>query len=121
MTDILLKLALALGTVLITALGEELVRLIITKIKNDKAQRILTRITEIVTSAVKATYQEYVESLKDKNIFTKEAQVEALQKAKNKIIEEMTQAMRNYLASTFGDVDTWIDTTIHSTIYDLKN
>ena len=70
-------------TTLVTWGTERLIALINSKLKNTKYAKYLTDAVGIVSRAVKTTYQTYVEALKDKNAFTGEAQLEALNKAKD--------------------------------------
>ncbi len=67
------------------------------------------------------SYQTYVESLKDKNMFTPEAQKEALLKAGEMALAQLTEDSKKWIETNFGDVKTWITNTIESVIYDLKN
>lgn len=45
---------------------------------SSKYAKYLTSIVDVITRAVKTTYQTYVETLKNKDMFTAEAQKEAL-------------------------------------------
>ena len=70
----------ALGIIitgLATWLSSVLVKFLNEKIKDKQLTKWLTQIVDIITSAVKFTYQTYVEELKDKDIFTKKAQEKA--------------------------------------------
>lgn len=113
-----------LGTIL-TALAtwgvERLIAWLNTKIKNNKALKLLTDAIGIVQAAVKATYQTYVEELKDKNAFTAEAQKTALNAAIKTATDTLSDEAKNYITTNFGDLTGWIVLQIESTLYDLKN
>lgn len=118
---ILLSALSVVITALVTWGTERLIALINTKLKNTKYAKYLTDSVDIVSRAVKTTYQTYVEALKDKDIFTGEAQVEALNKAKDIAVLQLSAEMKTFIESNFGDVEKWLTSTIESAIYDLKN
>jgi predicted PurR-regulated permease PerM len=91
------------------------------KIKNKKLAAFAATILTVVTSAVKATYQSYVEGLKGTDAWTKEAQEKALQMALDTAKEELTTEALAYIEKQHGDVDKYIKTLIESILYDLKN
>lgn len=108
-------------TALVTWGTERLIALINSKIKNTKYAKYLADSVDIVSRAVKTTYQTYVEALKDKNMFTSDAQAEALNKAKDIAVSQLSAEMKTFIESNFGDVEKWLTSTIESVIYDLKN
>lgn len=92
-----------------------------TKIKNKELAAFAATILTVVNSAVKATYQSYVEGLKGTNAWTKEAQEKALQMALETAKEELTTEALAYIQEQHGDIDQYIKTLIESVLYDLKN
>lgn len=92
-----------------------------TKIKNKELAAFAATILTIVNSAVKATYQSYVEGLKGTDAWTKEAQEQALQMALDTVKSELTTGAIAYIQEQHGDVDKYIKTLIESVLYDLKN
>ena len=118
---ILLSVISIVLTALVSWGAERLIALINTKLANSKIAKYLTSAVDVVTRSVKATYQTYVESLKDKNMFTPEAQKEALLKAGEMALAQLTEDSKKWIETNFGDVKTWITNTIESVIYDLKN
>lgn len=118
---ILLSVISIVLTALVSWGAERLIALINTKLANSKFAKYLTSAVDVVTRSVKATYQTYVESLKDKNMFTPEAQKEALLKAGEMALAQLTEDSKKWIETNFGDVKTWITNTIESVIYDLKN
>lgn len=111
--------------IIITALAswaaERAIALINSKLNNSKYAKYLVDATNIITGAVKSTYQTYVQALKDKDMFTLEAQAEALSKAKEIAIGQLSLEVKKYLEENFGEVESWINSQIESVIYDLKN
>lgn len=91
------------------------------KIKNAEVAAFLSEATRIVSDAVKVTYQTYVESLKDKNAFTKEAQEKALAMAAKTAKAQMGEKLKAYIEANYGNIDAWITSMIESVIYNLKN
>ena len=114
----------ALG-IIITGLAtwgtSALVNWLNSKIKNKELTAFATTILNVVSVAVKATYQSYVEGLKGTDAWTKEAQEKALQMALKTAKEELTVEAITYIQQQHGDVDKYIKTLIESVLYDLKN
>ncbi len=108
-------------TALVTWLSERLITYLNTKITNTKYAKHLTDAVSIVMGAVKSTYQTYVEELKDKNMFTKEAQKEALNRAKDIALAQLSQELKTFIETNFGDLEKWIQEAVESSLYDLKN
>ena len=106
---------------LISIAGAKLIQFINSKIKNNKAADLLTTATTIVINAVRSVFQTYVEALKKEGSFNKDAQIIALNKAKDIALTQMTDEVKNYLVTTYGSLDTWLDTNIEATINILKN
>ena len=106
---------------LISIAGAKLIQFINSKIKNNKAADLLTTATTIVINAVRSVFQTYVEALKKEGSFNKDAQIIALNKAKDIALTQMTDEVKNYLVTTYGSLDSWLDTNIEANINILKN
>lgn len=106
---------------LISIAGAKLIQFINSKIKNNKAADLLTTATTIVINAVRSVFQTYVEALKKEGSFNKDAQIIALNKAKDIALIQMTDEVKNYLVTTYGSLDSWLDTNIEAAINILKN
>lgn len=106
---------------LISIAGAKLIQFINSKIKNNKAADLLTTATTIVINAVRSVFQTYVEALKKEGSFNKDAQIIALNKAKDIALTQMTDEVKDYLVTTYGSLDSWLDTNIEATINVLKN
>lgn len=125
MNQILLNILAAITTCiilpLISFLGIKLSQWLSTKIKDEKAKALFTKATEIVTNAVRTTFQTYVESLKNSGSFGKDEQLIALNKAKQIITSELTEELKTFISENYGDLQAWISNQIEASIYKLKN
>lgn len=106
---------------LISLIGAKLVSFINTKINNDKASNMMEEATNIVTNAVRSVFQTYVEALKKQGTFDKESQIYALEKAKSIALNQMSDEIKSYIKSNYGNINTWLSTQIEATISKLKN
>ncbi len=118
---ILLSVISIVLTALVSWGAERLIALINSKLANTKYAKYLTSAVDVITRAVKTTYQTYVEALKNKDMFTAEAQKEALSKAGEMALVQLSDDSKKWIETNFGDVKQWIANTIESVIYDLKN
>lgn len=125
MNQILLNILAAVTTCiilpLISFLGIKLSQWLSTKIKDEKAAALFKKATEIVTNAVRVTFQTYVESLKNSGSFGKDEQLIALNKAKQIITSELTEELKAFISENYGDLQVWISNQIEASIYKLKN
>lgn len=120
MKDILISIASAVILALVTWISERLIALINAKIRNQRFAHYLTAAVAAVTDAVKATQQEYVDGLKKSGQFDEAAAKEALGIAKDKVLQALSLETRTFIDNNIGDVNRWIETTIHSTLHDMK-
>lgn len=121
MKEIIIYVISAIVLAILGWLFERVKAWINVKIKNEKAQKIMAEITCLVEDAVKATYQEYVEALKKEGTFDKDSQLNALSIAKQKIQASLSDEAKEFLSKNYLNIDEWIETTIHSVLYNLKN
>lgn len=106
---------------LITLLGSKLVNWISQKAQNEASERLLSTATSIILSAVKSVFQTYVEALKKEGRFDAESQRVALNQALQISLSQMTDDVKAFIQSSYGDVEAWITTQIEATINSLKN
>ena len=104
---------------LVTAGGAYLVALIkkhtaqIEKeLDNETASKYMDMAADAVAQAVTYTAQTFTDALKAEGKFTKEKQLEAFNKTKNKTLEILGDAAVEVLGKIYGDFDTWLDTKI---------
>ena len=125
MNEILLNiLSIVLMTVILPLLSYGVTRLITylnSKIKDEKAKKLIIQATEIVTNAVKTVFQTYVDSLKKSGNFNKDSQLEALEKAKDIALSQLNEDIKEYITKNYGDINIWLTTQIEATIDSLKN
>lgn len=125
MTQEVLNILLSALGIIITGLTTfivtKLTQFINAKIEDKKASNYLTTILNLVVDCVKETYQTYVETLKKEGKFDKEAQEKALNLCLNKIKEQMTTEVKDYVVNNFGDINSYLKSLIESTLYNLKN
>ncbi len=119
--DIILSIIGIIFTIIVTFIIERLTVFINCKIKNSKTLKYTTDAIEIIFKAVKTTYQTYVEELKNKNMFNADAQKIALNKAIEQVQKEMSDDIKLYIKTNFGDINEWIENQIEAALYDLKN
>lgn len=125
MNDILLNVLSVIETAVILPLisyaGARLVTYLNSKIKDANAKILLTTATDIVINAVRSVFQIYVDSLKASGSFDAQAQTQALTKAKDIVLSQMTDEVKNFIDKNYGSIDAWLTTNIESTINLIKN
>lgn len=125
MNEILLNILSVLLTAVVLPLisigGTQLIKWINSKIKNGEIAKQLTTATNIVTNAVRVVFQTYVGTLKKSGTFDKKAQIEALTRAKDIAISQITDDTKKYIEENYGDFDNWLTIQIEATIDLLKN
>ena len=125
MNNILLNIISVIVTAiilpLISYLGLRFTTYLNNKIKDEKAKTLLTKATQIVTNAVRSVFQTYVESLKAEGKFDEHSQNVALKKAKDIVLAEFSDDIKNFINENYGDLTEWITNQIEATINLLKN
>lgn len=91
------------------------------KFKNEKLAQIAVDLNNIIFDSVKAVYQSFVQTLKDNDKFDEKAQKEAKQKAIDIVNGKLTEDMKDYVTGKFGDVASYVSSSIETALYDLKN
>ena len=124
MNDILINIISVVVTAvvlpLISIAGAQLIKLINKKISDKQSAKFLEDATNIVTSAVRCVFQTYVDSLKKSGTFDATAQAMALTKAKDLALKELSDDVKTYITTNFGDLESWLTTQIEATISLLK-
>ena len=87
-----------------------------TNVDNKLADKYINMLADTITKCVIATNQTYVDSLKDKEVFTVEAQKEAYQKTMDAVMAILSEEAKTYLTNTFGDLETYLQTQIEATV-----
>ena len=112
--SIVVPIAVTAATALISWGLTLLTALVKGKIGDETAAKYLN-------GAIKATYQTYVQALKESGDFDKEAQLAALEKAKYAALAQLSEDAKEYIRALYGDLDKWLETQIESRLYELKN
>lgn len=112
---------------LITAGGAYLVALlkkrtaqIEKELDNETAAKYMNMAADAVAQAVTYTAQTFADALKAEGKFTKEKQIEAFNKAKDKTLEILGDATVEALGEIYGDFDTWVNTKIEQVCREIK-
>ncbi|MCC8136413.1 MAG: hypothetical protein LIO40_07100 [Ruminococcus sp.] len=79
-------------------------------------QTYIAEISSAITAAVSATNQTYVDSLKNSESFTKEAQTEALQKSLAACIAALSPAVQSFIENVYGDITEYLTTKIEAEV-----
>lgn len=115
------QLVLGIIGLLITGLGTVITYVINKYVKDAKLKNILSSLNETAKNAASEVYQTYVEALKDKNMFTAEAQKEALNKALEIIKNNLPSEVMQWVTDNYSDIDAYFKSLIESAIGLLKN
>ena len=83
---------------------------------NELYQKYITLLTDTITSCVIATNQTYVDALKDKNAFDKEAQKEAFNRTYNAVLAILTDDVKNYFTEVVGDFQAFLTEKIEAEV-----
>ena len=79
---------------------------------NETATKYMNMAVDAVAQAVAYTAQTFADSLKAEGKFTKEKQLEAFEKSKNKTLEILGDTTVAALREIYGDFDAWLETKI---------
>ena len=115
MKDILVNALYEVAIVIIAALGGAIIAFLRAKISsinsnssNELANRIRWEVESAVEDAVMAVNQTFVEELKKKNLFDKEAQEEAFDRALDGTLKALSQSTVEFINNTYGDITIWL-------------
>lgn len=90
------------------------------QLDNETAAKYIQMATDAVAQAVAYTSQTYVDALKKQGAFTKEAQLEAFRKSRDKVMEILSDAAVGALMQIYGDFDVWLNTKIEQVCRETK-
>ena len=86
------------------------------KLDNDTAEKYISMLSFTIQECVAATTQTYVDSLKKQGKFDAEAQKIAFEKTYQAIMAILTEDMKEYLASIYGDLQVYITNRIEAEV-----
>ena len=118
--DLLIYIIQTLCGLVITVGIPYIFTLIRKKIKDEKLERIINRVENIVSKTVILVNQTYVDALKEEGLFDKEAQKAAFEMCKEKVLAMLNEESIKAIAETFGDFDEWIRTLIEAYVRENK-
>ena len=90
------------------------------QLDNETAAKYIKMATDAVAQAVAYTSQTYVDTLKKQGAFTKEAQLEAFRKSRDKVMEILSDTTVGALMQIYGDFDVWLNTKIEQVCRETK-
>jgi len=88
----------------------------IAQVDNQNAAEYLYQIADAITTAVTATSQTYVDSLKNKGEFTAEAQQEALKKALETAQASLSASALEFIFHAYGDITAYLTAKIEAEV-----
>ena len=91
-----------------------------TKIKNETAQVVLGRVTDMIVAAVETTTSTYVKQLKADNLFDADAQKEAFNKTFESVTKQLTEDAKQIIAENYGDVKVYVTNKIEQLVEAAK-
>ena len=115
-----LCLLITAGGAYVTALLHKQTAQLQKQLDNDAISKYMDMACDAVTQAVTYTAQTFSDALKSEGAFTKEKQLEAFEKAKNKTLEILGDTAVTALNEIYGDFDVWIDTKIEQVCHEIK-
>jgi hypothetical protein len=90
-----------------------------TKIKNEKLRAVLDAVLDIIQKSVLAIQQTFVEQLKKDGKFDKEKQQEALKKAVDLALSNISAEAKKILEENFGNLEDWLTMQIEALVLRL--
>ena len=88
---------------------------------NELYKKYIELLQDTIVRCVIATNQTYVEALKDKNAFDKEAQEHAFKMTYDAVMSILTDDAKVYLSNVFGDLEVYITKLIEAEVNVNKN
>ena len=89
-------------------------------IDNDLVRKYVEMLIEIVTSCVITTKQTYVDTLKDKNAFDKEAQEEAFSQTYQNVMALLSDEAKRVLSEVYKDLPLLVNQLIEQKVAETK-
>lgn len=86
------------------------------KLDNEMLEKYISMLSLTIQDCVAATTQTYVDSLKAQNAFDKEAQKVAFTKTYEAVMAVLADDAKEYLATAFGDLDSYITNRIEAEV-----
>ena len=87
---------------------------------NELYKKYIALLDDTITKCVVATNQTYVENLKNKNVFDKEAQKEAFRRTYDNVMSILSVDAQKFLSEAVGDLNTYITNAIEAQVSNSK-
>lgn len=87
-----------------------------TKITDETLKKYTDMLSNTIQECVISTNQTYVNALKGKNAFDKEAQKEAFHQTYEKVMSVITEDAKEQLTAAYGDLNVYITTKIEAEV-----
>lgn len=95
--------------------------LMATKLKDDRARRLVKKAEEFVVQSVEMVKQTFVDDLKKNNGFDANSQKEAYRRCYENWIEMASDEMKAAVVDEVGDIEAWLKTKIESEVAKSKS
>ena len=112
---------LSIGGIYLTYLISVKIKELKQKTNNDTAKKYLDMLDNTIASAVLATTQTYVESLKKQGKFDEEAQKIAFKQTYDAVMKVLTAEAIKYITMSVDDLETYITKQIEEEVKLTKN
>ena len=86
------------------------------KLDNETAEKYISMVSMTIQDCVAATTQTYVDSLKAQNSFDEEAQKVAFNKTYEAVMAILTDDVKEYLTSIYGDLQSYLTNRIEAEV-----
>lgn len=86
------------------------------KLDNETAEKYISMVSTTIQDCVAATTQTYVDSLKAQNSFNEEAQKVAFNKTYEAVMAILTDDVKDYLTSIYGDLQSYLTNRIEAEV-----
>lgn len=123
MSEILTNALVDIAIAVLIALGGAAIAFIKSKISainatsdNTIANNVRWEVAEAVEDAVLAVNQTFVDELKGKDLFDKEAQAEAFERALEGTIDALSRETIDFINNTYGDINIWLVDKIEAAV-----
>ena len=107
---------LSIGGIYLTYLISVKIKELKQKTNDETAKKYLDMLNDTISSAVLATTQTYVESLKNKGEFDLEAQKIAFQQTYDAVMKVLTDDAIKYITEFVGDLEAYVTTKIEAEV-----
>ena len=106
--------------VVVMAVIPYVVKLVISKIKNDRLAKYVAMAGDVVSKCVSYIDQIYVDNLKEDGMFDAVAQRKAFEMCKERIVAMLTEEAKKSIITVYGDFEEWLVNAIEHYVRENK-